>query len=75
MILSECLITRLTLHSIMKIVSQPNNITYILCEKLSDIIKSHLSVVFDTIKYVVSNCVIILQIIGVNKFFYIVLSI
>ena len=53
----------------MKIVSQSNVIIYISCENLNGIIKGHLCVVFNIIKYVVSNHGIILEIFGVNKFY------
>ena len=52
----------------MKIVSQSNVIICILCENLNDITKGHLCVVFNAIKYIITNYVIILQIICVNNF-------
>ena len=58
-------------YRIIKIVSYLNVIIYILCEKLNYLTKSYLCVVFNIIKYNDSNYVIILHIIGVNKFIYI----
>ena len=53
----------------MKILTQAIVIIYTLCENLNAITKGHLCVVFNAIKYIVSNYVITLQIIGVNNFF------
>ena len=53
----------------MKMVSQPNVIIYILCENLNVISKWHVCVVFNTLKYIISNYATILNIIGVNKYF------
>ena len=42
-----------------------------ICENINVTTKGHLCVVFYTIKYIVSDYAIILQIIDVNKLFYI----
>ena len=54
----------------MKIIIPPN-IIYNLCKNLDAISKSHLCFMFNAIRNITSNYVIILQNIGVNKFIFI----
>ena len=53
----------------MKIISEPIVIIDILCENLNTLNKGHSTCCFNTMKNILSNCVIILQIISVYKFF------
>ena len=46
-----------------------NNNNNTLSENLNTITKGHLGVVFNTVKYIVSNWNLLLQTIGVNRFF------
>ena len=55
----------------MKIITPPNIIIYNLCKNLDAISKSHLCFMFNAIRNITSNYVIILQNIGVNKFIFI----